>query len=66
MAEPVEMQFGMCTCGAQETRVLGGCPGRGTFGSNTWTCPDLSAVDILNLNRNGSAAKQSLATSTPS
>jgi len=64
MAKPVEMQFGMCTCGAQETRVLGGCPGRGTFGSNT--CPDLSAVDILNLNRNRSAAKQSLATSTPS
>ena len=32
--------------------------------SNTWTCPDMPAVDILNFIREGTAAMRFLATST--
>ena len=29
--------------------------GKGTFGGNTWACPDLPTVDILNVIHKGAA-----------
>ena len=42
------------TLGGPRNGVLGGArihKGRGTFRGHIWACPDLSAVDILNLVR---------------
>jgi len=50
--ESTEMPFGAWTRVSPRNRVLGGgtdlLMGRGTFGGDTWACPDLPAVNILN------------------
>jgi len=54
-AEPIEMLYGMWTCGSPGNHVLGGGPDPficwGSFGGRTWARPDFAAVDILTVIR---------------